>query len=402
MKQGKIFMRVISLILLAGVVGLLAYSAVSSLSSQVTTTTVYEYEAGHGCRAEGLLVRAEEPVGSVWPINVLARADGEKVGVGQLIARGYQTDAARADQEQADALAERLEQLRYGSTTALTVSQTEQLREQLSASITALAVNLNGGGNESRASIASRLKGQTIELYATDEDRALLTQEIADLEARITELRGTISSGSNAVNAGVSGWFSSEVDGYERALTPSMLESLTIAELDAIRPDEVGSTLIGRLCTDETWYFICPVAEQYLEGVDTGNTVSVSFQGVTGGAIHMVVDRIGVDEGGQRLLVLRSRRYLSSVISLRRQQVQLVFSSYSGLRVPKSAIRYEDGETGVYIVESSYARWKRVNILYDTGESYVVEQDKSDTANLWAGDEVIVGRTDLYDGKVVK
>lgn len=402
MKQGKIFMRVISLILLAGVVGLLAYSAVSSLSSQVTTTTVYEYEAGHGCRASGLLVRAEEPVGSVWPINVLARADGEKVGMGQLIARGYQTDAARADQEQADALAERLEQLRYGSTTALTVSQTEQLREQLSASITALAVNLNGGGNESRASIASRLKGQTIELYATDEDRALLTQEIADLEARITELRGTISSGSNAVNAGVSGWFSSEVDGYERALTPSMLESLTIAELDAIRPDEVGSTLIGRLCTDETWYFICPVAEQYLEGVDTGDTVSVSFQGVTGGAIDMVVDRIGVDEGGQRLLVLRSRRYLSSVISLRRQQVQLVFSSYSGLRVPKSAIRYEDGETGVYIVESSYARWKRVNILYDTGESYVVEQDKSDTANLWAGDEVIVGRTDLYDGKVVK
>lgn len=402
MKQGKIFMRVISLILLAGVVGLLAYSAVSSLSSQVTTTTVYEYEAGHGCRASGLLVRAEEPVGSVWPINVLARADGEKVGMGQLIARGYQTDAARADQEQADALAERLEQLRYGSTTALTVSQTEQLREQLSASITALAVNLNGGGNESRASIASRLKGQTIELYATDEDRALLTQEIADLEARITELRGMISSGSNAVNAGVSGWFSSEVDGYERALTPSMLESLTIAELDAIRPDEVGSTLIGRLCTDETWYFICPVAEQYLEGVDTGDTVSVSFQGVTGGAIDMVVDRIGVDEGGQRLLVLRSRRYLSSVISLRRQQVQLVFSSYSGLRVPKSAIRYEDGETGVYIVESSYARWKRVNILYDTGESYVVEQDKSDTANLWAGDEVIVGRTDLYDGKVVK
>ena len=44
---------------------------------------------------------------------------------------------------------------------------------------------------------------------------------------------------------------------------------------------------------------------------------------------------------------------------------------------------------------------RNVNILYDNGESYVVELDKSSTDNLWPGDEIIVNAKNLYDGKVV-
>ena len=86
---------------------------------------------------------------------------------------------------------------------------------------------------------------------------------------------------------------------------------------------------------------------------------------------------------------------------LRQQSAEIVFTSYSGLRVPKSAVRVENGQTGVYILEGTLAKWKPITILHDTGESYVAALDTSSTDNLWPGDELIINAKNLYDGKVV-
>ena len=56
----------------------------------------------------------------------------------------------------------------------------------------------------------------------------------------------------------------------------------------------------------------------------------------------------------------------------------------------------------MYVVEGANAVFKPVTLLYDNGETYVVEEDRSSTDNLWVGDEIIVSARDLYDGKVVK
>ena len=179
------------------------------------------------------------------------------------------------------------------------------------------------------------------------------------------------------------------------------LEDMTLSEFDELEPDLPTGGLVGSISTNETWYYVCAVPETYLETAYEGQTVSVSFAAV-GDPIDMVISRIGQAEDGRCLLVLSSRRYLSKIAALREQSAQVVFQTYSGLRVPKSSICYEDGETGVYIVESTYAKWKKVEILYDAGESYVVKLDKSSTSNLWAGDEIIVVTRDLYNGKVVR
>ena len=92
---------------------------------------------------------------------------------------------------------------------------------------------------------------------------------------------------------------------------------------------------------------------------------------------------------------------LQNVTLLRQQSAEIVFASYSGLRVPKSAVRVENGQTGVYILEGTLAKWKPITILHDTGESYVVTLDTSSTNNLWPGDELIINAKNLYDGKVV-
>ena len=93
---------------------------------------------------------------------------------------------------------------------------------------------------------------------------------------------------------------------------------------------------------------------------------------------------------------------MQSVTLLRQQTADVVFTAYSGLRVPKEAVRVdESGQPGVYVREGAAAKWKPISILHDNGESYVVEYDRGSTANLWPGDEVIVTAKNLYDGKVV-
>ena len=88
---------------------------------------------------------------------------------------------------------------------------------------------------------------------------------------------------------------------------------------------------------------------------------------------------------------------------MRRQNARIVFHAYSGLRIPKEAIGYneEEGSAGVYILEGAKARWKNVTLLYDGGDYYIAELDKSSTSNLWPEDEIILDAKGITDGMLV-
>ena len=158
---------------------------------------------------------------------------------------------------------------------------------------------------------------------------------------------------------------------------------------------------MGKLISGDTWYYVTAVPADQTAGVTIGQRIPVTFANQFYETLQMKVERIGEEEDGQRVLVLSYDRYMQYATLLRQQSADVVFTSYSGLRVPKEAIRVQEQQAGVYVVEGNAAVWKRVNILHDNGESYVVELDKSSTQNLWPGDEIIVDARDLYDGKVV-
>ena len=86
---------------------------------------------------------------------------------------------------------------------------------------------------------------------------------------------------------------------------------------------------------------------------------------------------------------------------LRRQACTLTFRSYAGLRVPKEALcTGADGTAGVYVREGAVARFKAVDVLYESEDGYVAALDQTSTENLWPGDEILIG-SNYYDGKVV-
>ena len=138
----------------------------------------------------------------------------------------------------------------------------------------------------------------------------------------------------------------------------------------------------------------------------------------------MTVERISDEENGKRLVVLSCEEYLSLTTLMRHQNAQIIFSSYSGIRVPTMALRVvtetvtdDEGRetqvssTAVYCRMGRLARLKPVEVLYQGEDYYLVAPNEEslqglseagrESRILRGGDEIIVSANDLYDGKVI-
>lgn len=404
MKQGKILIHIIAILFLIVVLCYIGYSVYSALHDPLTTSVVIEYEAGEACFTTGYILRDEAVLTSRYPITVLSRSEGEKVGAGQTVAVGYLDDVAQQRQSRIDDLTEQLTQLRYAYSTELAFSDVAALESSIAADLAAVAASVNRRDFTGASTTGSELKSLVLRRYSDSEDAESIELEIESLEAQLQALTDEAGSDTRVITAGHPGYFSGSADGFETLLRPEAIENLTVATLETI--EESVSTLpegsFGKLISGDTWYYATIVPTDYAQKTAEGQSVSVTFSQELTEAVSMTVARIGEDEDGRCVLVLSCNRYMADVTLLRRVSADVVFSSYTGLRVPKSAIRLgDDGKPGVFVLEGSTARWKSVTILYDNGESYVVELDKSNTSNLWPADEVIVSAQGLYDGKVV-
>ena len=311
-----------------------------------------------------------------------------------------------------------LEQLSYANSYSGGAEDQAMLENQIETHLIAMNRSICHQDTNAALDRSAAIKGLVLRQSSTDEELATLTQRIAALNGELQSLTSQASTDTATVNAVTSGYFSGSADGFESLLTPQYLQTMTVSQLEELIPIEVAPSAIGKVIRGNTWYYVTIVDEELVQNVRVGNKVPVSFVSGIYGDLQMRVDRLGDPENGRRLLVLSCDRYMQDVTLLREQSADMVFTSYSGLRVPKEAIRVktveieeetEDGvnvreerRTGVYVLEAGRAKWKYVELLHDNGESYVVRLDKTSTNNLWPGDEIILTAEELTDGRVVR
>lgn len=403
MKQGKLYTKLILWVFLAAVVCYFGYYVFSAIYAPLTTVTAIEYEAGSGSYTTGYVVREESLVLSHYDITTLVVSEGERVSAGQALATGYADDAAQDRQAQIQELEHQLEQLEYAHTFSADAADQAKLDSEIQSHLEHMSRYVARRDMNSAQDSSASLKGLILRRTSSEADNETMAQRIETLQGQLEALYNEAAADTRTVAAGGSGFFSGSVDGYETVLTPASLDDLTVARLERMGPQDPSATAVGKLITSSTWYYVTAVDSELVQDVRVGASVPVTFANLSRDDLVMTVERVGEDENGKRLLVLSCDRYMQDLTLLREQSADVVFTSYTGLRVPKEAIRVtEDQRTGIYILEGSSAVWKYVTILHDSSESYVVALDKSSTDNLWPGDEVIVGTMELYDGKVVR
>ena len=420
MKQGKPVITVAIAAIAVALVIYFGFYVAKVFSEPYTTALAYTYTSNDSAEAVGILVRQETVLPAQTGIVDVTRSEGEKVGVGQSVAQVYRDSQAQNNQADLEALADQIQLLEYSSDGG-GVDSAAKLDENILQAVTALHAASGVGDYNQLEDQARTLKSTVLKrgyVYGNGLGAEELSQKLNDLKSQYAALKQQTSSSTSSVRAPQSGVFSTLVDGYETAVTPQTVFQLTLSSLSALlagQGKEAGGGM-GKLITSTRWYFAAALPVSVAERLKEGSTATLRFSGDFDQDIDMRVDQVGQAEGDKSVVVFSTDRYLSQTTLLRQQTAELIFNSWSGLRIPKQALRmekstYTDKETGqevqnnrlgVYALLGGRAEFKTVEVVTEGDDYYVVRSTTDESDALRAGDEVIVRATELYDGQLLE
>lgn len=426
MRESNFVTKVIAVAAFLAVMVYFATRIGGYLVDPITTIAAYYYESDDALTVSGCVVRQEELLPDNSGLVYSTRQEGERVGRGRSVATVYQSEAALSAAMQLELLEQRLEQLQYAQSAASEAQAVLKLDSSIRSGLFALKNHVVQGNLTAATAESGTLQTLVLKRDYTYSGTGELSSQIAALEAEIRSLRASAQAGSRAITAPRSGYYASVVDGYETVLTPAALEEITPSQLRAVAPDPTAVSRVGKLITDDTWYYAAVVAAEEAKDLTEGQEVDLRFASGLDRDITMTVHSLSRTENGERVLVLKSDRFLSITTLLRRQNAQLIFHAYGGIRVPKSALRVvtdtvpggEEGEdrevrlTAVYCRLGRTAQIKPVQVVYEGEDYYLVSPDpealgaglteqQRELYTIRSGDEIIVTANELYNGKVI-
>ncbi len=418
MKEGTKFTKLVTLILLAGVLLYLGIDAFQRLPDPFTTTVAYQDTLDDSLDLVGVIVREEETLSGNSDIVNVVVSEGARVAVGEEVAQLYRDSSALANQQELSELEQELEQL--NSILSSSLENQVDLERQILQTILNLRQQAAVGEMSALETSAQNLRTLTLQYALADssEDDGLtetINQAIDDLEEQISALSAQSTGGTTSLTSSSSGLFSQIVDGLESVLTPQAVLSMSPSQLEAALSAPASTDgLVGKVVTGDSWYYAAVITEEQAQVLSEGEELLLVLASSL--ELTMEVEQLGAAEDGQLVLVLSGDRSLADVLALREQTAELVLERYEGIRIPQKALRIEEetttdeetGEsvtvqvTGVYTVVGVQAQFNPVEIVAAGSDYYLVTPATEDSDHLLrAGDEVIVQASGLYDGKVV-
>ena len=421
MKQGKPVITAVMAALAAALAIYFGFYVFDTFNDPFGTAPVYYYTVNDSVEAEGLLVRDEQVLATQEGIVELTRSEGEKVGAGQTVAMVYRDSQAQDDQAALEALDQEIALLQYAASESGDVESAAKLDEDILQAVVELRASVALEDYSQLEDQVLAVKSQVLKrgyTYGEGLTSADLTARLQDLRTQRSSLSGQSASATTRITAPQSGIFSSLVDGYESVLTTQSVFQLTPSSLRGLLEGD-GVTAgggLGKLICGYRWYFAAALPTDVAQRMREGGAAQVRFTGDFTQDVDMTVEQIGQEENGEQVVVFSSDRYLARTTLLRSQSVEIIFDSWSGLRIPKEALRmesytYEDEETGeekeasrlgVYVLLGGKAEFKTVKVVTEGSDYYVVEPTDATSGALRAGDEVITRAVGLYDGQLLE
>ncbi|MCL2089445.1 MAG: hypothetical protein FWH14_08175 [Oscillospiraceae bacterium] len=247
--------------------------------------------------------------------------------------------------------------------------------------------------------------------------RRIVVGQDSDFSGAIAELTAKRNSAHHqiqppkALRTSVSGHFVNYTDGYEGIIKSKDAASISKNELsdmiETINPAR-NENLIGRMITSVDWSFAALVPNTHALGLRAGiSEVSLNFWNLPDEYIKAKVTRIEYDHIGDSSLVVFSTDMMSGrIASLRKEKVEVILGRRSGISIPRSAYRIENGQPGVYIIYGNRIYFRKVDVIFEN-EEVVVSKINNETQTdrdtyVQQYDHVVIRGTDLSDGKRIK
>ncbi len=245
--------------------------------------------------------------------------------------------------------------------------------------------------------------------------RASKTGEAKDYENLIKELEkekesvyGSLGNADATYKAAIKGDYFSGCDGYESLVSSKMIAEGSLEELcDIVDTDgkKADAVSLGKLVNMNNWNLVCKTTKEATYRIKNAKQFSVRL-GSSGKIYKMSVERVVSERtSDDAIIIFSSDRMISKDDYEHFQNVDIIFGENSGYKIPITAVKYENGVCGVYVLRGSLVKFRQIEIIA-SGDGYVIASEKGlnpveGITALNRYDRVIVRGQNLYDGKVI-
>lgn len=410
--KNRTWINMICTVLVLATFVYLFHDAVRNNRDRYDTETADEVVEQEKLELKAFLVRDEEYInqkttGTVVPLI----KDGMRVASGDAVARVCASDEDAAN---VSALLEAKESLaRYqeiSEQTELNALDMEKLNKTIDASFTELVRTSNSGD-------FSELSRNIEELENKLASKQILKDGTIDLTAKFNELNSKIqtleskSINTSDVLAPLSGYYISNLDGYENAMDYNKISDLTVSGAEKLfekKPGDVSGQM-GKIVGSYKWYLVTVMDSKYSLLMSEGEKMKINMPYYGFKNVEVVVEKISTTQNDKVAVAFSCNMMNETYANMRTEDIELVFKEYTGYKINSSAIRREKDEKGkevdvVYILRGDIMNARVIDIIYDAGDYVIVSEESKATSGyrpIKRYDEVIVKGRNLSDGKSI-
>lgn len=385
------------------VVAFLLNQAVSMFYKPVTTDNAVFYTANNGFKITGVIVRNEILVTNdkSGVLHYLI-SDGERVSRNGTIANIYGSEAASITLSQIEAVQHKIDDINnILSFNDLEAANLELINTRVDDNLNALIMSTAAGNFGNIPKTSEDLLFALNRRQAALGDTSSFATQLNALNSQLETLNASLMGVQGEVAAVQSGYFLSKTDGYEGVLNAENLEVITPEFLDGLKSEKTAGNVVGKIVSDYEWYIAAKVSINDSHNYKEGDTLKIYTSVKSSPVLPVTVKRINTSSAStEAVIVFACSEMNSELASLRSGPMTVVSREYSGLKVPKRALRVVDGQKGVYIVKGMQAKFVPVEILYSTDNMMICQKNDAD-GQLRLYDQVIVKGRKLYDGKII-
>lgn len=380
------------------------HQAAAAVYKPISTESATYYTAADGLNITGLIIRNETLVKSQsGGVMHFIASDGSRVAKDGVIANIYDNESASITLTNIDSVNTKItdieEMLSYND---LEAADLDMVNSRVQKSLDSMIVSVSGGNynnySECKENLLSSLNRRQIAMGET----ADFSSQLAALKSELASLSASLPAAKGTIKAEKSGYFVSKTDGYEQTLTTDILDTLTPEKLDSVKAEQTPADVIGKIVSDYEWYIAAKVSINESLKYKEGDSLIIYTSVKSYPQMPVTVKKINISESSSSaVLIFECSDMNSELASMRSGPMTVVKKEYSGLKVPKNALRVVDSKRGVYVLTGMQIKFVEVNVLFSNDSYIICEKQTEDENVLRLYDEVVTRGKNLYDGKIV-
>lgn len=433
MIKEKKWVNAICIVIVLSVMLYLFQDVLKTNRNQYETEMVDEVTVQETVDLEAFIVRDEKYIdGSMNGTIVPLVSDGNRVARGDDVARVFENEQEAADYAVlAELITVRDRYIALNNQTDLTALDMEKLNADINAAFTNLLKLINTRGYSGLTDIIYELEDSLASKQVLRDGTIDLTEKIASLDKKIAELE---AKGINPahVEAPLSGYYISTLDGHEQTVSYESISSVTVASVESALKKEPSAITgkLGKIVSSYKWYLIANLDAKFTKRISKGDTMKINLPEYGYDNVTVNVAHISAEKDGQIAIVLSCNVMNESYANMRTEKVELVVSEHTGYRVKTSAIHsytpeeetteksdgdettttttttteQQDEISVVYILRGTVMNARRVEVIYTDGDYSIVKTDSKPAMGvkpIKRYDEVIVKGRNLKNGRSI-